>query len=587
MTSIVYFLLAAALAVPLFKRFGLGAILGYLVAGLLIGPSIFGLISDPEKVLHFSEIGVIFLLFVIGLELEPKKLWSMKNRVIGLGAGQLTVTAFCLYVLFHYLFQVTFALSVVIAIALALSSTAFAIQLMADKGLLGKTEGRNGFSILLFQDLMVVPILFLTEVLSPNSTQNNQEAWWLAPLVISGLILFAKYLVNPVLRFMARHGGREIMTVVALLIVLGSAQLMQIAGLSAGMGAFMAGMMLANSSFRHQLEADVEPFKGLTLGLFFISVGMTLNLSLIVDSPFIIIFGMLGLMILKAAIITGLCLLAKMSLQQSVCLGVLLSQGGEFAFVIVAHAQTSGLMDANTSSLVSLVVGLSMVATAPFLNQVEKLLGEDSIHPINRASHDTRPIEEPEILILGFGRFSQVTARILSAHQIPFLAVDKDPQHIEFVKKFGSKVFYGDASRTEILEAAGLARAKVVLVGLNHPTACLEVVRYIRKNHPKIQIVTRAHNRNDYLTLKEAGAQAVIRELFSSSVEASYETLRLIGFADLAALEATNSFREHDLEMLEENLKATMANKEKSQEEKPIYNQSLELETLFNKDQSH
>ena len=272
MESVVYFLLAAALAVPLFKKLGLGAILGYLAAGVIIGPQVFGLIDDPEKVLHFSEIGVILLLFVIGLELEPAKLWAMRTQVLLLGSGQLLITAGIIYGVLFILFELNSHTALVIALALGLSSTAFAIQLMADKGMLGNEDGRRGFSILLFQDLAVVPILFLVQALAPIESNTGGTEWWLAPVAILGLIIFARYLINPALNFMSRYGGREIMTVVALLIVLGAAVIMEQANLSMGLGAFMAGMMLANSSFRHQLEADIEPFKGLSLGLFFISI---------------------------------------------------------------------------------------------------------------------------------------------------------------------------------------------------------------------------------------------------------------------------------------------------------------------------
>jgi monovalent cation:proton antiporter-2 (CPA2) family protein len=353
MESIVYFLLAAAIAVPLFKRLGLGAILGYLIAGIVIGPAVLGLINDPEKALHLSEIGIILLLFVIGLELEPAKLWAMRAQVLLLGAGQMGLTAATVYGVFVYLFEMKADRALVTALAIALSSTAFAMQLMADKGMLGNEDGRRGFSILLFQDLAVVPILFVVQALAPIEINEEDLAWWIAPVTILGLVMSARYLVNPILNIMARYGGREIMTVVALLIVLGSALVMDMVNLSMGLGAFMAGMMLANSSFRHQLEADVEPFKGLSLGLFFISIGMTLDLKLLVKSPLTVVCATLGLMLIKTVIIIALTRLAKVPLPRALMLGLLLCQGGEFGFVIMAQANSQGLLPESTSNLVT------------------------------------------------------------------------------------------------------------------------------------------------------------------------------------------------------------------------------------------
>ncbi|MDX1668357.1 MAG: monovalent cation:proton antiporter-2 (CPA2) family protein [Limnobacter sp.] len=550
MLSAVYFLLAAAIAVPLFKRFGLGSILGYLAAGVVMGPSILGLIDDPEKVLHFSEIGVILLLFVIGLELEPAKLWNMRNRVVGLGAGQMGLTAVILYFVLHSVFGMESNSALVISMALALSSTAFAIQLMADKGILGNQDGRNGFSILLFQDLAVVPVLFIAQAVSPMGGSEESGAWWLAPLAVLALVGFARYIINPALSFMSRYGGREIMTVVALLIVLGSAELMHIVGLSAGMGAFMAGMMLANSSFRHQLEADVEPFKGLSLGLFFISIGMTLNLGLILESPAVILFGTVGLMALKTLLIAGICRLAGASFSHGIPLGLMLSQGGEFAFVIMAQSTASGLIDTQSSGTVNLIVGLSMALTSPAVSAIEKLF-ERKAEEKARADDKDFEHEHPEVIIMGFGRFGQVTGRILAANHIPFTALDKDADHIEFVKKFGNKVYYGDAERSELLEAAGLKHARTVVVAIDDPRAVMNIVKFIHNHYPKVEVIARAHNRVDYLSLKSAGAKVVIREVFASGLAAAEATLRALGFSDSQAIEVTRLFEQHDIELLD------------------------------------
>ncbi|MCQ8896137.1 monovalent cation:proton antiporter-2 (CPA2) family protein [Limnobacter humi] len=548
MQSVVYFLLAAALAVPLFKRLGLGAILGYLVAGVVIGPQVLGLIGDPEKVLHLSEIGVILLLFVIGLELEPAKLWAMRSQVLLLGTGQLAATAAVVYAVLVYLFEMKSNGALVIALALGLSSTAFAVQLMADKGMLGNEDGRRGFSILLFQDLAVVPILFVVQAVAPVELNDKELAWWIAPTTILGLVVFARFLINPILNLLSRYGGREIMTVVALLIVLGAATIMEKVQLSMGLGAFMAGLMLANSSFRHQLEADVEPFKGLSLGLFFISIGLTLDLKLLAHSPITVAFGTLGLMALKTTVIIGLVMLARVPFPRALMLGLMLCQGGEFGFVIMAQAAAQKLLPASTADMVNLMVGLSMALTAPavlwFDRFTDKQIAKD---PQQQAKFDS---QESEVLILGFGRFGQVTGRILAANQIRFTALDKDADHIEFVKKFGNLVYFGDAARREVIEAAGISRVRVVVVAIDEPQTAKNLVEYIATQYPKLTIIARAHNRVDYVALKKAGAHHVIRELFGGALEAATDTLNALGYSDGAAIRAAEVFRKHDEDML-------------------------------------
>ena len=548
MESVVYFLLAAALAVPLFKKLGLGAILGYLAAGVVIGPEILGLIDDPEKVLHFSEIGVILLLFVIGLELEPAKLWAMRAQVLLLGSGQLAISAGVIYGVLAFLFEMDSNTALIIALALGLSSTAFAIQLMADKGILGNEDGRRGFSILLFQDLAVVPILFVVQALAPVQPETGSDQWWLAPAAILGLIVFARYLINPALQFMSRYGGREIMTVVALLIVLGAAVLMEHANLSMGLGAFMAGMMLANSSFRHQLEADVEPFKGLSLGLFFISIGMTLNFGLLVDAPFTIILGTLGLMAMKAAVIVALVMIAGVPFPRGMMLGLILCQGGEFGFVIMAQAMQLSLLGEGISGMVNLMIGISMALTAPAVLWLDKFTDKQIAKaPDNHEKFDS---QESEALILGFGRFGQVTGRMLAANQIHFTALDRNADHIEFVKKFGNQVYFGDASRAEVLQAAGISKVRTVVVAIDDSKMTKSIVEYIVLNYPKITIIARAHNRNDYLALKAAGAHSVVREVFAGALEAATEALHALGYSDGQAMQRAEAFKQHDENLL-------------------------------------
>ncbi|NJM32322.1 MAG: potassium transporter [Limnobacter sp.] len=434
---------------------------------------------------------------------------------------------------------------------------------------------------MLFQDLAVVPILFIVQAVAPIQQEGSSSAWWLAPVAVLGLIMFARYLVNPALQFMSRYGGREIMTGVALLIVLGSAELMHLAGLSAGMGAFMAGMMLANSSFRHQLEADLEPFKGLSLGLFFISIGMTLNLNLVLEQPFTLLLGTLGLMVLKTAIVAGLVRTVGIPLNRGLSLGLMLGQGGEFAFVIVAQALASGAVTSETGALVNLVVGLSMAATSPAVNYLEKrfaLKEQQKETPSSYFDHT-----QPEVLILGFGRFGQVTGRILAANHIAFTALDKDAEHIEFVKKFGNLVYFGDAQRHELLNAAGVQHARVVVIAIDDPSAAIHIAKFVRAHYKNTTVVARAHNRTDYIRLKAAGAQVVIREMFPAGLQAAEATLNALGFSDSQAMNTVATFKTHDESILAEQFRAQGSQKE-------MLEISLrgreQLEEIFRKDQT-
>lgn len=550
--SILFFLLAAAIAVPLFRRFGLGAILGYLCAGVVIGPQCLSLIADPKNVLHFSEIGVVLLLFMIGLELNPAKLWGMRSDIAVLGGGQVLLSSALVIALVYVFFDQTLSSATVVGIALALSSTAFAMQLMAEKGILGGQNGRRGFSILLMQDLAVIPILFIVQSFASTASAESSSPWWPGPLAIVGMLLFGRFLINPLLKLIANFGGRESMTATALLIVVGSAYVMESAHLSMGLGAFMAGIMLANSSFRHQLETDIEPFKGLTLGLFFIAIGMTLDLQQLIDRPLFLLACAFGLMMIKALLIMLLLKLSEVKFRQGILIGSMLSQGGEFGFVIMAQAQSQQILAADTASMVTLIIGLSMALTVPFVLIIERSFKskqqQEKISTIDM-KHD-----EPEVLILGFGRFGQVTGRILAANGIPFTALDKDAEHIEFVKQFGNKIYYGNANRMDLLEKAGISYARTVIVAIDDASESENIVRHARNIYPDLTIIARARNRVNYLKLKNAGADFVIREVFSSSLNAATETLVSLGYSTGQALKATEIFKTHDEQLLESAL---------------------------------
>jgi CPA2 family monovalent cation:H+ antiporter-2 len=463
LVSAVIFLAATVIAVPIFKKFKLGAILGYLVAGLVIGPQVLNLVNDPVTILHFAELGVVLLLFVIGLELQPEKLWKMRNQILFSGGGQLLISAFVIALILHFVLAFSWVISLVIGLSLALSSTAFAIQLMTEHRILKSPPGQQAFSILLMQDLAVIPILLLVENLSATNN-HSAPSWWISVLAIIAVLAVGRYLTNPFLRLVSKYGSEEVMTAAALLIVIATAIGMQEAGLSMGMGAFVAGILLANSSFRHQLEAEIEPFKGLLLGLFFIAIGMNLDLSLLVSKPLFVISASVLLVLIKTGIIFSILKIAQQRKTDAIRIGLMLSQGGEFAFVVMAQASGNGLLSMQTSNEVTLIVGISMALTAPLVILHSLWFTSRNCPAVYDAVAD---FGEPEVLIAGFGRFGQVSGRILAANNIPFTALDKDAEHIEFVKQFGNKVFFGDACRLDLLEAAGIEHAKVILVAVD------------------------------------------------------------------------------------------------------------------------
>ncbi|MFT7223909.1 MAG: CPA2 family monovalent cation:H+ antiporter-2 [Cellvibrionaceae bacterium] len=547
LATILLFLTAAVIAVPLFRKIKLGEILGYLVAGVALGPSGFAFISDAESVLHFAEIGVVLLLFIIGLELDPDKLWSMRKLIAGLGIGQLLLSALFIAALVWSLLG-KLDVAIIVGLSLGLSSTAFAIQLMAERGVMARQEGRRGFAILLLQDLAVIPILFLVSALATKSTGHSVAWYWSVSAVIV-LLATGRYLLIPVLSLVTRYGSRETMTAASLLIVVGAAYLMYVAGLSMGMGALIAGILLANSSFKHQLESDVEPFKGITLGLFFIAIGMTLDLQLLLQQPIFILLCSLALMVLKTVIISGLLKWVGIPWRQGLNIGLMLSQGGEFAFVVMAQASSGGVVPIDLANQVNLIVGLSMALTAPLVGALEWFFKKTG--PKQTPSEiDNIPSGQPEVLILGFGRFGQTTGRILAASNIPFIALDKNAEHIDFVRRFGNKVYFGDATRLDVLQQAGIGSVKVVLVATDDMLQTETIVKLIKPQYPKVKIIVRARNRSAYWSLRAAGAESVVREIFKGSLEAANSVLTAVGFNYIEALRKVDSFEDHDNHLL-------------------------------------
>jgi len=548
----VIYLAAAVIAVPLFEKLRLGAILGYLAAGIAIGPWGLSIISDPTDTLHLAELGVVMLLFLIGLELSPTTLWRMRDWIVMLGSTQLLGTAALIVGLLLWAIALDFSIALMIGLALALSSTAFAIQLLTSYRVLDTALGQKGFAILLFQDLAVIPILLYVEALA-GAGEKAEGAWWVGGLLIIAVLVAGRYLLNPLLRLVANYNSSELMTAAALLIVLGMALLIEAAGLSMGMGAFIAGILLANSSFKHQLETEVEPFKGLLLGLFFIAIGMTLDIGLLFDKPLLIIGLALLLMTAKTLIVGILAKLAGSPTNDAMRLGLILSQGGEFAFVVMSHAKIAAVIDVDLANTVALVVGLSMAMTSPLLVLYNKIVMSRRV--AGAENYDSSWGEtEPEVIIAGFGRVGQITGRLLTANGIQFTALDKNAEHIEFVRKFGNKVFFGDATRFDLLETAGIRHARVLLVAIGMEEDALEIIRLVRAECPHIKIVSRAHNRVGLLRQRQAGADLAVREMFGSSVEMAGAVLRGIGISDDNAAELSRLFTHHDQGLIEQAL---------------------------------
>ena len=580
LNNTVAYLGAAIIAVPLFRKLGLGAILGYLVAGAIIGPQGLSLIAHPEEALHLAEFGVVMLLFIIGLELNPEKLWAMRNQITLLGGGQLVLCALLIAVLAFLFTDVSLSIALLIGLTLGLSSTAFAVQLMDEQGVMASHLGRKGFSILLLQDMAVIPILLFVAALAPAvaSDSGDHVAWWQGVLAVVVVLVAGKYLLNPLLKVVAQSGSREVLTAAALFIVIGTASLMISVGLTMGMGAFLAGIVLANSSYRHQLEADIEPFKGLLLGLFFIAVGMTLNLQLLIEHPMLIIALALLLMLTKAIVIASLVRVSKSTWYESILLGLMLAQGGEFAFVVMAKALGLNLISAELTNYIVLVVGVSMALTSPLVMLLKY------IEPKNETEtreYDDKVNEEPEVIIAGFGRFGQVVGRILAANGVKFTALDKDASHVDFVKQFGNKIFYGDAKRQELLEAAGIDHATVIVVAVDDIEESMAVVELVRKERPNLPIIARARNRRHVYRLIEAGANEIIRETFESGLVAAKDTLLSIGFTEGQALRKVELFRQHDEKLIER----AAEHKDDMEKLKVLsFKGRAELEQLFQKD---
>lgn len=545
---------AAVIIVPIFRRLGLGAVLGYLAAGALIGPYGLKLFTDVGAIIHTAELGVVLLLFIIGLELQPSRLWTMRNAVFGLGGAQVAVTGLLLTGVATGL-GLSLRSAIVIGISLAFSSTAFVLQTLAERGELKDRHGRAAFGILLFQDLAAIPMLAIVPLLGTGYAVASVSSIVLTVTkivaVLSVVVVGGTYLLRPVLRSVAKTRTPELFTATALLIVAGTALLMDSVGISMALGAFLAGVLLANSEYRHELEADIDPFKGLLLGLFFMSVGMGLNLSLLRVQFGTIALLVMGLMAVKAAVLFGIGRAGRMSGHSAKSLAIALPQGGEFAFVIFTAAAAAGLMTGDLRQLLVLVVSLSMAGT-PLLSLINDWMTRGFVappsEPYSVAPHDERPV-----VIAGFGRFGQIVGRVLAAKKIPFTALDISAEHVDFVRQFGSEIYYGDASRLDLLRAAKADKAKVLVLAVDDVEASLRTAETVRRHFPNLTVVARARNRQHAYRLMDLGVTLLRRETFLSSLDVARQVLIGLGMRPKDAERTVRTFQAHDEKRLFEH----------------------------------
>lgn len=514
----VVYLVAAAIFIPLFTRLRLGAVLGYLAAGIVIGPQVLQLIAEPESALAFAEFGVVLLLFVVGLELNPARLWALRREIFGLGVLQVVLCGFALAGALLLITAFTWQAALVVGLALALSSTALNLQLLKDQDRLNTPLGERTISILLMQDLAIVPLLLVTTALSRLPDPQARGGWELVGVTaaaIAGLAIGGRLLLKPLFRRIAATGTREVFVIGALLTVLGASFLMSMLGVSMAMGAFIAGVMLADSPYRHEVEADIEPFRGLLLGLFFMAVGMTLDLQVLLANPGRILLFVLVLVVIKSALVAALCLLFGSSWRQAGRIGILLSQGGEFAFVILAAATHGLLIYPEAASIFTAVVTLSMASTPLLLALWSRL---------PKAAPGDRHLVGPEeatpgrIIVIGYGRFGQIVTQMLHARGLEVVLIDSQPDQIERSRAFGWTVYYGDGFRTDVLRAAGAEHSQILLVtsgGAWDPHR----LDGIRAAFPHLRVIARAHDRTHYMRLVAADIDLAVRELFYSAIE--------------------------------------------------------------------
>ena len=560
-TQALVFLGGAVIAAPIFKRIGLGTVLGYLAAGIVIGP-VLEYVTEGEAVLHFAELGIVFLLFLIGLELQPSRLWKMRGEIFGLGAAQVLGCGLVIGLVawaFGDALEIGAEAAIIVGLGLALSSTAFAMQLLEERRETGAPHGRRAFSILLFQDLAIVPLLVLVPLLAAGGDMGiDWGAIAIAVLCVAALVLAGLYLLNPLFAIIARTGAREVMIAAALAVVLGAAALMQYAGLSMAMGAFIAGVLLSESSYRHELEADIEPFRGLLLGLFFMAVGLSLSLDTLAEHWPLILAGVPVLLAVKAAIIYGLARLFGSSHPDALRIGALLPQGGEFGFVLFSAAATEGLLTPEATSCLVAMVTLSMALT-PLTVALGARLAER--HP--REDGPEAPEEDfedagSEVLMVGFSRLGQIAYQTLLSGGQDVTIIDNDPEMIEAAARFGSRIYYGDGTRKEVLEAAGIRGARLVAVTTRdpdtttrNPEATRDIVDLLRSDYPDKAVYVRSYDRNTSLEHLGKGVEYEVCETLHSALRFGRDVLIGLGMGERQAEAIRQEVEDRDAERLQ------------------------------------
>ena len=561
-TAVIY-LAAAIVAVPIAKRLGLGSVLGYLIAGILIGPYLFNFVGDQTEVMHFAEFGVVMMLFLVGLELQPSRLWKLRRSIVGLGGLQVTLTSSLFFALSYFLLGLRWETALAVSLMLALSSTAIVLQTLTEKGWIKQEAGQNAFSVLLFQDIAVIPILALLPLLAFNDITSVSKGHGnlidnypvylqvtISLTAIAAIILAGKYISAPLFRYIAETRLRELFTLFALFLVIVIAVIMQKVGLSPALGTFLAGVVLAESEFRHELEVDIEPFKGLLLGLFFITVGASIDFPLLKAQFHNVMIFVVGLITVKAIVLFLLAGLFKIKSKQKLLFTLALAQGGEFAFVLLSLTSTLQIMTPEQTKITTLVVAISMLL-APLLLLVyemslkrdgEKLQAFDELEEIEPAKN---------VIIAGYGRFGQIIGRLLTAQGYHLSILDHSPSQIDLLRRFGNKVFYGDAARKDLLAASGANEAQLLVIAIDDADKILEIASMAQKHYPNLKVVARAVDRRHAYQLMHIGVTTFRRETFDSALNLGVEVLTLLGNDPKSAKRAGEIFARHDQESLE------------------------------------
>ncbi len=553
LATIVALLAAAVVAVPLTRRGGFGSVLGYLLAGVAIGPTGLRLVTDVHQIAEIASLGVVMLLFLIGLEVRPRRLWVMRRTVLGLGAAQVVGTTAVLALIIHAV-GLSWPGAIVLGAGLAMSSTAIVLPMLAERDLLQSRAGRDGFAVLLFQDMAFIPLVALVPLLAGQGMATDQLPWQsvgLGVLTIAAILVGGRFLLPPLFRAVSALRTPEVFTVTALLVVAGAAFLCEVVGLSASLGAFMAGVLLSESEYRHEVEADIAPFEGLLLGFFFISVGMSADLGLLAAKPGLLIGGTIVLVAVKALVCLGLASVMRRDGADQVRFSLALSQASEFSFVLFAAAAAAGILSADNLAATTLIVAASMIATPILFAGSEKFLlprltkpAEPVFDPIENESHP--------VIICGFGRVGQIIGRVLRMHAIPFTALERDPGQVEVIRRFGGKVYFGDPTRPDLLRSAGAEQARLLIVALDDMEATLRVVDTARRHFPNLRILARARNRRAAHLLMDRSVDGLVRDTFHSSLRLAELGLRELGVDPAAAARAITLFGAHDEKMLAE-----------------------------------